>query len=76
MSITTQNPKTIQQETFEIQRLKMIGASEDLIRQVQNDNRPIPELPLGFSLLGLVPAGVGIACLVVYRLEKKDDQAR
>jgi hypothetical protein len=42
----------------------------------QNDNRPIPELPLGFSLLGLVPAGVGIAYLIVYRLEKKDDQAR
>ena len=57
-------------------RLAGNGRRSKLIRQVQNDNRPIPELPLGFSLLGLVPAGVGIAYLIVYRLEKKDDQAR
>ena len=76
LSITTQHPKLVQQKAFEIQRLKDVGASDELIRQVQNDNRPIQELPLGFGLLGLVPAGIGIAYLIVYRLEKKDNQVR
>jgi hypothetical protein len=76
ISITTQHPKTVQQKAFEIQRLKGVGASEELIRQVENDNRPIQELPLGFGLLGLVPAGIGIAYLIVYRLERKDNQVR
>ena len=57
-------------------RRVMVGASEELIRQVENDNRPVQDFPLGFSLLGLVPAGIGIAYLIVYRLERKDDQVR
>ena len=76
MSITTQHPRLVQQKAFEIQRLKQVGASEELIRQVENDNRPVQDFPLGFSLLGLVPAGIGIAYLIVYRLERKDDQVR
>ena len=76
MSITTQHPRLVQQKAFEIQRLKQVGASEELIRQVENDHRPVQDFPLGFSLLGLVPAGIGIAYLIVYRLERKDDQVR
>jgi len=76
ISISSRHPKPIQERAFEIERLKNVGASEDLIQRVQNDNTPYPEMPLGFSLAGLVPAGVGIAYLIVYRLEKKEFEAR
>jgi hypothetical protein len=64
LSITTQHPKLVQQKAFEIQRLKDVGASDELIRQVQNDNRPIQELPLGLAgtrprgKLRIIPVGV------------------
>jgi hypothetical protein len=36
-----------------------------------------PEMDIhGATPLQMVPAGVGIAYLIIYRLEKKDDQAR
>ena len=57
MSITTQHPRLVQQKAFEIQRLKQVGASEELIRQVENDNRPVQDFPLGFSLLGFGAGG-------------------
>jgi hypothetical protein len=71
IAITTQHPRSVQEKAFEIGRLKSVGASESLIRQVENDNTPYQELPLGLGLLGLVPAGVGLAYLLVYRLEIK-----
>jgi hypothetical protein len=61
----------VQQKAFEIERLKQVGASESLVRQVESDTTPYQEVPLGLGLLGLVPAGVRLAYLVVYRLEIK-----
>jgi hypothetical protein len=75
LAITTEHAKTVQQRAFEIWRLKQVGASEELIQQVQNDNTPYRELPLGLGLAGLAPAGVGLAYLIAHHVEKKNSQA-
>jgi hypothetical protein len=65
------NVKTAMQRTIQAQRLKNMGASEELIQQVQHDTTPERALPLGVCLVGLVPVGVGLAYLVFYRRETR-----
>jgi hypothetical protein len=38
---------------------------------LQNDTVPYGDLAPGFSLIGLVPVGVGLAYLLSYRAESK-----
>ena len=53
--------------------MKDLGGSEEQIRQVQNDTSPQEEgMPPGLSVLGLMPIGVGLAYLIVYRVEVKN----
>jgi hypothetical protein len=76
ISLTTQHPRSVQEKAFLIERLKQVGASESMIRQVETDSTPYQQVPLGLGLLGLVPAGVGLAYLIVYRLEIKSHADR
>jgi amino acid transporter len=47
---------------------KSSGASEEQAREIMNDKTQ-PGLPLGFSLIGLIPIGVGVAYLITYSKE-------
>ena len=44
-------------------------SSAEIARMVGSSAKPRPRVPLGLSLIGLVPAGIGAAYLVFYRLE-------
>jgi len=46
------------------------GATEDQIRQIMNDKEE-RGLPMGVSLIGLVPMGIGLAYLITYRAERE-----
>jgi hypothetical protein len=48
---------------------KNSGATEEQIRMILNDTQE-RGLPPGFSLIGLIPMGVGLAYLLTYRKEK------
>ena len=45
------------------------GATDEQIREIMSD-RGERELPLGVSLIALIPIGVGLAYLLTYRREK------
>ncbi len=47
---------------------KNAGATEDQVREIMSE-RQQPGLPAGFSLIGLIPIGVGLAYLITYRKE-------
>jgi hypothetical protein len=47
---------------------KNSGATEDQVRLILNDKQA-GSLPPGFSLIGLVPIGVGLAYIITYRKE-------
>ena len=72
VSITTRHPRSASDRAFAAQRMKDFGGTEEQIRQVQNDGSPQEGLALGFSMLGLMPIGVGLAYLIVYRVEVKN----
>jgi hypothetical protein len=71
LAANSYGPKTTEQRASEAQRLKDLGASEAMVFQVLNDQAPHGLMP-GFSLIGLIPIGVGLAYLIAYRAEKKN----
>jgi uncharacterized protein DUF6249 len=70
ISVTTRQPKSIEQRIREAKFVEQIGGTSEQIREAQNDTKPEEMLPVAFSLAGLVPAGVGLAYLIFYRLER------
>jgi hypothetical protein len=49
---------------------KNSGATEEQVREIMNE-RHEQGLPAGFSLIGLIPIGVGLAYLITYRKENE-----
>jgi hypothetical protein len=76
VSITTAQPKSLNRRLSEAQQAQSLGASPEQIQQIQNDVTKQVGLPVGFSLLGLVPLGVGLAYLIFYYTETKHVSAR
>jgi len=72
VSSATHRPRSASDRAFAAQRMKDFGGSEEQIRQVQNDTGPQEGMPPGLSVLGLMPIGVGLAYLIVYRVEVKN----
>src|SRR6266478_2314655 len=72
VSITTHRPRSASDRAFAAQRMKDFGGSEEQMREVQNDISPQEGMPPGLSVLGLMPIGVGLAYLIVYRVEVKN----
>lgn len=70
ISVTTRLPKSIEQRIREAKFVEQVGGTPEQIREAQNDTKPEEMLPVAFSLVGLVPAGVGIAYLIFYRVER------
>lgn len=71
VSLTDERPKSMEQRVWQAQRVKDMGATDEQVRQVQNDTTPARGMAFGFSLIGLVPIGVGLAYLIFYQLEGK-----
>ena len=62
----------------QIRLAREIGYTQDEIREMANDLRrqalfraSTPGFPVGLTFVGIVPAGIGIAYLVVYRVESR-----
>lgn len=71
ISATTGHPRSVEERVERARNLKYIGATEEEIKQAENDTAPEDKLPLAVALLGLVPIGVGLAYLIYYRVESK-----
>jgi hypothetical protein len=70
-SASTFRVKSAEERVRAAQQLKQFGASDEQVREVQNDTAAHNDLTPAFSLIGLVPIGVGLAYLLTYRVENK-----
>ena len=76
---TTGSQQSLESQLRQARELRELGYTENSIREIETQIRlryPFsaargPRFPLGLSLVGLVPAGVGVAYLVFYRLETR-----
>jgi hypothetical protein len=71
---TLSRTRSVEEKIDVANRLKNKGATDDQIRQAQNETlrahrSDMPPRQMG--LIGLVPIGVGLAYLIFYRLEGK-----
>lgn len=71
ISGSTSHPRSIEDRVWRARNLKNIGATEEEIKQAENDTTPQDKMPASVALLGLVPIGVGLAYLIYYRVESK-----
>ena len=69
---STGQPPSIETKVREAQQLRELGYTDQQIRGLVMPDKPFrPIFPIGLSLIGLVPAGIGAAYLVFYRLESR-----
>ena len=71
ISATTFHVKSVEERVRAAEELKRFGATDEQVREVQNDTTAHNDLPPGFAMIGLVPIGVGLAYLLSYRAENK-----
>lgn len=71
IAVTTRTPRSLADRIFEAKRLERAGATPEQVQQAINTVEVAEGLPVGVSLLGLVPIAVGAAYLVFYRSERK-----
>ena len=71
VALTTRTPRSLADRIFEAKRLEQAGATPEQVQQAINTVEIAEGLPVGVSLLGLVPIAVGVAYLVFYRSERK-----
>lgn len=69
LSVTAQHPRSVEERVREANWARQGGATEEQVREIQNDSSPQNGPGLGIALLGLVPMGVGAAYLIFYRVE-------
>jgi hypothetical protein len=69
---STGQPPSLDTTVREAQQLRELGYTDQQIRGLTAPaQRARPIFPIGLSLIGLVPAGIGAAYLVFYRLEQR-----
>ena len=71
ISATTFHVKSVEERVRAAEELKRFGATDEQVREVQNDTTAHNDLAPGLALIGLVPIGVGLAYLLSYRVENK-----
>jgi hypothetical protein len=76
VSVSASRIRSVEDRIYAAQRLKERGGTDEQVRAVQNDMTPRDNLPPGFSLIALVPIGVGLAYLLSYRVESKRHDIR
>jgi hypothetical protein len=73
VSLATNRPRPMSSIVWEATNAKNQGATEEQIRNIMND-RQTTGMPPALALFGLIPAGVGAAYLITYRVEKANEQ--
>ena len=69
--LTTWERPPVSAQIRDAQALRELGYStEEIRRMIPFQPQREPDFPVGLSLLGIVPAGVGVAYLVFYRGER------
>ena len=68
---STGQPPSVETKVREAQQLRELGYTDQQILGMTSVQRARPIFPIGLSLIGLVPAGVGVAYLVFHRLESR-----
>ena len=79
--LTSGRQPSLETQLRQVQELRRLGYSEDDVRWFSSQVRmryPLkggvggrPEFPLGLAFVGIVPAWIGIAYLIFYRLETR-----
>jgi hypothetical protein len=63
-------PATIEDHFWQAQRLRNSGMPEEQVKEFLNSKETTKkDFPEGFSLIGLIPMGVGLAYVIYYRGE-------
>ena len=73
-TVTSQHPLRPEERAREANWMRQAGASDEQVREIWQDASPRGGLPVGLGFIGLVPVGVGLAYLIVYRAETKRPQ--
>lgn len=68
---STGQPPSVETKVREAQQLRELGYTDQQIRGLTAAQNARPIFPIGLSMIGLVPAGIGIAYLAFYRIEKQ-----
>lgn len=69
---STGQPPSVETKVREAQQLRELGYTDEQVRDlVASAQRARPIFPIGLSMIGLVPAGIGVAYLVFHRLESR-----
>jgi len=71
LAVTSSEPLPLSMRLFEAQRLREAGGTQEQMNQLINSQEMRRGLPVGLSLMGLVPIGVGLAYLIFYAGERK-----
>jgi hypothetical protein len=71
IAVSTNHAPRLEDRVRSARDLRNIGATDEEIKQAENDNTPQGGMPASVALLGLVPIGVGLAYLIYYRVESK-----
>ena len=68
---STGQPPSVETKVREAQQLRELGYTDQQILGLTAAQNARPIFPIGLSMIGLVPAGIGIAYLAFYRIEKQ-----
>jgi hypothetical protein len=68
---STGQPPSVETKVREAQQLRELGYTDQQILGLTAAQNARPIFPIGLSLIGLVPAGIGVAYLVFHRLESR-----
>ncbi len=73
-TVTSQHFLTPEERAREANWMRQAGATDEQVRQIWQDTSPRGGPPIGLGFIGLVPVGVGLAYLIVYRAERKQPE--
>ena len=68
---STGQPPSVETKVREAQQLRELGYTEEQVRGLASAQQGRPIFPIGLSLIGLIPAGIGVAYLAFYRIERQ-----
>ena len=68
---STGQPPSVETKVREAQQLRELGYTDQQILGLTAAQNARPIFPIGLSLIGLVPTGIGVAYLVFHRLESR-----
>ena len=68
---STGQPPSVETTVREAQQLRELGLTDQQILGLTSSQRTRRVFPIGLSMIGLVPAGIGVAYLAFYRIEKQ-----